>query len=237
MFWKVFRLAPFSVLAFPPLALLLWLATLAAFVFSPVIAAISIVTGRNTVGGPLSYLTTHNATLDGGVDQGVAGYVAGLTGFRLWWQRTCWVCRNPAYKLAALKPVTAGMSFTKAECESMLMARVTNDYYKPLTKCIADFTKKPISVQAAAISGAYNFGVAGMCGSRAAALIRNGKYREACEAQTAWNKAGGQVVNGLVKRREMGDAQRIGEAELCVSERLDRLYENQPRPTTRRSPN
>jgi len=29
--------------------------------------------------------------------------------------------------------------------------------------------------------------------------------------------AGGQMVNGLVKRREMGDAQRLGEAETCVS--------------------
>ncbi|MGV1953138.1 glycoside hydrolase family protein [Agrobacterium vitis] len=54
-------------------------------------------------------------------------------------------------------------------------------------------------------------------GSRAATLAKQRKFREACEAQTAWNKAGGQVVNGLVKRREMGDAQRIGEAEICVS--------------------
>lgn len=43
------------------------------------------------------------------------------------------------------------------------------------------------------------------------------QYRKGCEAQTAWNKAGGQVVRGLVNRREMGDAQRLGEAELCVS--------------------
>ncbi|MND71481.1 Phage lysozyme [compost metagenome] len=67
------------------------------------------------------------------------------------------------------------------------------------------------------ISGAYNFGVGGMCGSSAARLAKAGQYRQACEAQTAWNKAGGRVVNGLVNRREMGDAQRIGEAELCVS--------------------
>ncbi|WP_105430235.1 lysozyme [Neorhizobium sp. T6_25] len=115
------------------------------------------------------------------------------------------------------KGITAGMTKTPAECEAMLIKRVYRDYYTPLTKCIANFDKKPISVQATAISGAYNFGVAGMCGSRAAGFIRDGRYREACEAQTAWNRAGGQVVTGLVRRREMGDAQRIGEAELCVS--------------------
>ncbi|WP_276122580.1 lysozyme [Pararhizobium qamdonense] len=115
------------------------------------------------------------------------------------------------------KGITAGMIKTKAECDAMLQKRVYNDYYLPLTQKIKGFTSFPVSVQAAQISGAYNFGVGGMVGSRAAKLAIAGKYREACEAQTAWNKAGGQVVNGLVKRREMGDAQRLGEAELCVS--------------------
>jgi lysozyme len=115
------------------------------------------------------------------------------------------------------KPVTAGMSFTADQCKSMLITRVQRDYYTPLAKQIAGFTSFPTSVQAAEISGAYNFGVGGMVGSRAASLAKQGKYWEACEAQTAWNRAGGQVVNGLVKRREMGDAQRIGEAEICVS--------------------
>ncbi|PZR92235.1 MAG: glycoside hydrolase [Stutzerimonas stutzeri] len=115
------------------------------------------------------------------------------------------------------KGITAGMKKTQAECEAMLKKRVYNDYYLPLTRKIAGFTSFPVSVQAAMISGAYNFGVGGMIGSRAATLARAGRYREACEAQTAWNKAGGQIVGGLVKRREMGDAQRLGEAELCVS--------------------
>ncbi|MGV2124004.1 glycoside hydrolase family protein [Agrobacterium vitis] len=43
-----------------------------------------------------------------------------------------------------------------------------------------------------------------MVGSRAATLAKQGEFREACEAQIAWNTAGGQVVNSLVKRREMG---------------------------------
>lgn len=115
------------------------------------------------------------------------------------------------------KGIGPNMTKTVAECDAMLIRRVVDDYYTPLTKCIAVFDTKPISLQASLISGAYNFGVAASCRSTAARLTREGSYRQACEAQTAFNKAGGQVVNGLVKRREMGDAQRIGEAELCVS--------------------
>lgn len=115
------------------------------------------------------------------------------------------------------KGIGPGMTKTPAECEQMLIARVTKDYYAPLTKCIKGFEKKPVSLQASMISGGYNFGVSAMCRSTAARLARQDKFREACEAQTAFNKAGGNVVNGLVKRREMGDKQRIGEAEICVS--------------------
>lgn len=114
----------------------------------------------------------------------------------------------------AIKP---GMSFTEKQCTEILEQRVYRDYYIPLMKKIPNFKNFPISVQAAQISGAYNFGVGGMVSSHAAKLASQGRYREACEAQTAWNKAGGHIVGGLVKRREMGDAQRIGEAEVCVS--------------------
>ncbi|MBB2818982.1 UNVERIFIED_ORG: GH24 family phage-related lysozyme (muramidase) [Rhizobium esperanzae] len=115
------------------------------------------------------------------------------------------------------KPVPPGMTKTQAECDAILEVRVKRDYYEPLTKQIKGFTMFPIGVQASMISGAYNFGVSGMVNSTAARLAVQGRYREACEAQTAWNKAGGRVVQGLVKRREMGDAQRAGEAEICVS--------------------
>lgn len=122
------------------------------------------------------------------------------------------------------KGVKMGMTKTLAECDAMLRARVINDYYLPLVDNGRNFLKAPNSVQASMISGAYNFGVGstnprrGQLGSTAMVIhIPASEYRKACEAQTAWNKAGGQIINGLVKRREMGDAQRLGEAELCVS--------------------
>ncbi len=115
------------------------------------------------------------------------------------------------------KPVKGGMTITRQQAEDMLRKRVYHDYYLPLTKCIDGFEMKPVSLQASMTSGAYNFGVGASCNSTAARFARINRYREACEAQTAFNKAGGQIVTGLVRRREMGDAQRIGEAEICVS--------------------
>ena len=51
------------------------------------------------------------------------------------------------------------------------------------------------------MSGAYNFGVGGYCGSTAAKRFNAGAYDSGCEALTWWNKAGGRVVNGLKARR------------------------------------
>jgi GH24 family phage-related lysozyme (muramidase) len=115
------------------------------------------------------------------------------------------------------KGIKAGMKFTRQQCEDMLYARVQKDYFAPMAKCVKDLAKRPIGVQASMISGAYNFGVARWCHSTAARFVVAGKYREACEAQTAFNRAGGKVIMGLVRRREMGDAQRAGEAEICLS--------------------
>jgi GH24 family phage-related lysozyme (muramidase) len=115
------------------------------------------------------------------------------------------------------KPVAPGMSFTQPQCKDMLLRRVHDDYYQQIMACSPNLSKAPVSVRASMISGSYNFGVGAWCRSTAKARIEAGRWREACETQTAFNKAGGKTVRGLVNRREMGDAQRIGEAELCVS--------------------
>jgi GH24 family phage-related lysozyme (muramidase) len=115
------------------------------------------------------------------------------------------------------KDVRPGQTATIEECDARLAKRLEEDFHKPLTRCFADFDRKPISWQAAALSLAYNAGVGAVCGSTGARLAREGKIRESCEAFTAFNRAGGRVLRGLVVRREMGDGTRIGEAELCVS--------------------
>lgn len=116
------------------------------------------------------------------------------------------------------KGVRAGMRRTAAECEALLYERLYRDFYMPMSACAAPaFVQAPVAVQAAMLGGGYNFGVGGWCGSTAARHIRAKEWRQACDAQTAWNRAGGKVVQGLVNRREMGDASRLGEGELCVT--------------------
>lgn len=120
------------------------------------------------------------------------------------------------------KGVYKGMRKTKAECDRMLIERLMRDFYPPLAK-VPNFTQAPVSVQASMLSGAYNFGVGttnprkGWLGSTARRHIEKREWAEACAAQTAWNKAGGRVLRGLVNRREMGDKDRLGEANLCLS--------------------
>lgn len=71
---------------------------LLSYILSPFLAALSLLTGPR-LPGVLQWFSTLDADLDGGIAQGVNGYQAGLSGWRLWWQRTCWICRNPAHGL------------------------------------------------------------------------------------------------------------------------------------------
>jgi GH24 family phage-related lysozyme (muramidase) len=116
-----------------------------------------------------------------------------------------------------LKNCKPGMTTTRAQAEAVLLVRVEKDFYSPMKQCIKGFDEMPVGVQASAIMGAYNYGVARWCHSTSSRLFAKKQYKDGCAAATAFNKAGGKIVNGLVKRREMGDAQRIGEAELCLS--------------------
>ncbi|MDM9643891.1 hypothetical protein [Rhizobium sp. S163] len=100
MFMMVFRLAPVSVLVYPLLVPISWLMTLLSYVMSPIIAGISMATGSNQVQW-LGWFYTHDASLDGGIEQNKDGYDPNATGFKLWWQRVSWIARNPAYRFNA----------------------------------------------------------------------------------------------------------------------------------------
>lgn len=113
--------------------------------------------------------------------------------------------------------VKPGMTETAEGCNKRLSTRLLRDFRPKLAACISGFDKKPLSWRAMMDSLAWNIGTGAACKSTAAALGRQGHYQESCIAATAFNRAGGRMIIGLVKRREMGDAKRIGEAELCVS--------------------
>lgn len=113
--------------------------------------------------------------------------------------------------------VTPNMVETPQGCDKRLATKMERDYRPPLVKCITGWDGKPLSWRAMMISLSWNVGTGAACGSTAARLGIAGQFKASCEAATAFNKAGGRVYIGLVNRREMGDANRIGEAELCVT--------------------
>ncbi|MVA17407.1 glycoside hydrolase family protein [Agrobacterium vitis] len=113
--------------------------------------------------------------------------------------------------------VSPGMVETQEGCNKRLVVKLVKDYRTPVARCVGDWDRKPLSWRATMLTLSWNVGVGATCNSTAVRLAKVGKFRESCEAATAFNRAGGKVITGLVNRREMGDASRIGEAELCVS--------------------
>ncbi|MDQ0510863.1 lysozyme [Ancylobacter amanitiformis] len=117
------------------------------------------------------------------------------------------------------KGVRPGMMETPAGCDKRLVRRMM-EFRGKLVACIPGFGAKPLSWRAMMNGLTWNIGPEkprGSCGSTAARLGIAGDYIGSCNAATAFNKAGGKVWAGLVNRREMGDASRIGEGELCVT--------------------
>jgi lysozyme len=98
--------------------------------------------------------------------------------------------------------------YSDAECSTMLNKRVEADYAKPILKCVPGFADRPYPF-AASISLSYNIGVKAFCGSTAARRFNARNWAGGCDALLPWNKAGGKVVNGLVRRRE-------AERKLCL---------------------
>jgi lysozyme len=113
--------------------------------------------------------------------------------------------------------VKMGMVETPAGCRQRLIKKMERVFRPALVKCIAGFDRKPITWRAMMDSLAWNIGTGAACNSTAAKLGRVDQYADSCNAATAFNKAGGRVVIGIVRRREMGDKTRIGEGELCFS--------------------
>jgi lysozyme len=61
------------------------------------------------------------------------------------------------------------------------------------------------------ISLAYNIGSAAFCNSTLVRRLNAGDYAGACKEILRWNRAGGQVVQGLVNRRQDEYRKCIGE--------------------------
>lgn len=110
------------------------------------------------------------------------------------------------------KGVRAGQRHTKQQCDAMLR-REAVAYRKGLHKHMTAQTRAsrlPVGRDVAFTSLAYNVGVSGAGKSTAVRRLNAGDVAGACEALTWWNKAGGRVIRGLVRRR-------TEERDLCVA--------------------
>lgn len=90
--------------------------------------------------------------------------------------------------------------YSDAECSDML-AKGLADFAKPVLDRNPELKGRPNQL-AAATSLAYNIGPANYNRSTVARRFSARDWKGACDAFLMWNKAGGKVVNGLVRRRQ-----------------------------------
>lgn len=105
--------------------------------------------------------------------------------------------------------VKPGMVETIAGCELREEAALIR-HAEPVLACTPALRPHPNQLSAA-ISLAYNIGTGGYCKSTVARRFNADNWRGACDAFLMWNKAGGQVVRGLDRRRR-------AERDLCLKE-------------------
>jgi lysozyme len=99
--------------------------------------------------------------------------------------------------------IRAGMKFTKPECDKMFITSL-NEFGDGIERCVPslkDELATPPTRYVAHLSLAYNIGIGAYCKSSIARLQNAGDVRGSCNAFPLYNKAGGSVIKGLVKRR------------------------------------
>ncbi len=93
---------------------------------------------------------------------------------------------------------------TDNQCRRKLVRRLTDDFRQGLHQYFSTETKVSRLTpgrDAAYVSLAYNVGIRGAGRSTATRRLNARNIRGGCEALGWWNKAGGRVVRGLVRRR------------------------------------
>ncbi len=99
----------------------------------------------------------------------------------------------------ATRGVKAGMSVTKEQAERMLLNDVQR--FEPEVERLVQV---PLTGNQwdALVSFTYNLGAANLESSTLLRKLNAGDYAGAAEQFPRWNKAGGKVLPGLVRRRE-----------------------------------
>lgn len=92
-----------------------------------------------------------------------------------------------------------GVTYTREECLQSLEKQLI-DHAEPVIACTPGVDQSP-EMTVAFVSLAYNIGTGAFCRSTVARRFNAGDYAGACAAIEMWNKAGGKVLKGLVRRR------------------------------------
>lgn len=96
------------------------------------------------------------------------------------------------------KPVGKGMIITQETADRLLQTGVIQ-YEKGVTRLLSVAVNQ--AQFDALVDFAYNLGVKALEGSTLLKKLNAGDYAGAADEFPKWNKAGGKVLNGLVKRR------------------------------------
>ena len=90
------------------------------------------------------------------------------------------------------------LPLTEQEASLLLLERV-----KPYEEAVKTLVRVPLNENqlAALTSFTYNVGIGNFKKSTLIRLLNDGEYESVPKQLARWNKAGGRVLNGLIKRR------------------------------------
>ena len=95
--------------------------------------------------------------------------------------------------------VRLGDEKTAEECRDMLDPRLKG-FLVEMRNCTS--RELPVKTEAAFLSFTYNLGSGTYCRNIAEKRINAGRLEEACDAILLYNRAGGRILRGLVRRRQ-----------------------------------
>lgn len=135
------------------------------------------------------------------------GIVGGYEGLRTKAYRD--IVGVPTVCFGETRGVKMGDSYTVDECKAMLGDALV-EFEQGMRKCMTRPDSVPDKPYVAFLSLSYNIGIGAFCKSTLARKVNAGDIRGACDELLKWNRAGGQVVRGLTRRRQE-------ERALCLS--------------------